>query len=179
MVMKPRGPDDWSDLKERLEGEAVTLMGLPPLGDGETVQALAAETRSPRLAGRPWWQVASEQSAEECATIDGAARAFAGGRPLPRLSPAERARLALRMLLASRIARALLGRQKGWFPTALAGLSRKDLLEFLLVKAWPFWLEVFDESCFWFDRLCGELGPPVQETPPTFSGGKLDHWAMN
>jgi hypothetical protein len=54
---------------------------------------------------------------------------------------------------------------KGWFPNELQRLSEPDLLEWLLVDAWPFLAEVFDESLNWADEVEHPPSPSLRQKP--------------
>lgn len=104
-----------------------------------------------------WWSGAFDHSEEDESAITAAAIAVARQTPLPELTLSQRGRLALRLRLACRIARAMSSRHqhpaKGWFSDHLSKMSVDDALEWLLTDGCDFWLEVLDESLLWADSV--------------------------
>lgn len=133
--------------------EAIALTGFPAIPADAAYKEM---TNEPKML-KNWWEGAFEQDEQETALLDSAARAFAHRQPLPELSLAQRGRLALRLRLASRILRAMSDQDtiqsKGWFPAKFHKLSEPDLLEWLLVIAWPMCAEILDESLSWADEF--------------------------
>jgi hypothetical protein len=149
--------------------EAIALIGFPGIPANAAYKAMAFE---PDMLLH-WWDGAFEQNEQETVLLDLAARAFAHGQPLPELSLAQRGRLALRLRLASRILRALRSSPtkspKGWFQAKLHKFSEPDLLEWLLVDAWPMCAEILDESLSWEDEFEHPPGKSMRRPPQKIS----------
>jgi hypothetical protein len=146
--------ENWNDLQRWLCGQAVWhVLGLE---DGSEELAYAHMLKEPDVVSN-WWEGAFESSEEDEAAITAGAKAVAHEQPLPELTPAQRGRLALRLRLASRIARAMSSRHqkpaKGWFTDRLSGMSESDAIEWLLTDGCAFWIEVFDETLSWADSV--------------------------
>src|ERR1700733_14763732 len=81
----------------------------------ETTETFMAMIRS-RTSIRNWWEGAFPTD-EEIKQLDSAAKIIANRQPCPELPPAQRARLALRLMLASRVLSGLAHADtppKGW-----------------------------------------------------------------
>ena len=137
-----------------------------------TTDAYNAMLREPELL-ISWWDGVFERCEADRAAIDAAAKAFAAGLPLPDLTLPQRARLAMRMRLGSRIVRAISSRQpvqpKGWFPNKLRRITPRELVEWLLLEGWHFWAEIFDESMLWADGVKPPPAPSTRRAPPPTS----------
>jgi hypothetical protein len=160
-------PLDLDELQKWLCLEALTLIGFPDQRENEAYRAMASE---PEFLPH-WWSGIFVQDAAETALLDSAARAFAHGKPLPEISLAQRGRLALRLRLGSRILRTygsrhINRRSKGWFPARLYKLSKIELLEWLLVDAWPICVEILDETLLWADEVEHPTAPSMKKSPP-------------
>jgi hypothetical protein len=161
--------DDYNRLQMQLCGESTAIledMGLLP------ADAYNAMLREPEML-MTWWGGVFEQSEADHAAIDAAARAFAAGLPLPELTVPQRARLALRLRLSSRIVRAISSRQhvqpKGWFPDKLRRMTSRELVEWILLDGWHFCAEVFDEAMLWADEIEPPLAPSTRRSLPASS----------
>jgi len=167
-------PLDWDRLQQWMCGEAYRLVGHPEEPESS---AYSAMLHQPNLI-RKWGDGAFEQSEADQAQIDAAARAFAHEQPLPPLTIEQRGRLALRLRLASRIARALSSRHskppKGWFPNHLSKMPEPDIVEWLLVDAWPFVGEICDESLSWADGVQPPPAPSHKLPPPPASSAEAN-----
>jgi hypothetical protein len=137
-------PEDYNLLYQQLRMEAAAV--LEAVGPEAAFEAMFHE---PFLRDC-WWQGVFDQSDEDRAVIDAAARAFAHGLPYPDMTISQRARLSIRLRLCGRFVRALSTRQVvrpvGWFANKLRRLKSPELLESLLVDLWPFVAEMYDES---------------------------------
>lgn len=155
-------PHDFESLQSWMCQEAIALVGYPDSPASAAFKVMATE---PDMLLH-WWDGAFEQSEQENALLNSAARAIARREPLPELSFAQRGRLALRLRLASRILRALSSKHenppKGWFPTRLRKMSEPDLLEWLLIDAWAFCSEIFDETLSWADEFEHPFAPSTK-----------------
>jgi hypothetical protein len=161
----PMTASDLNVLHGMLDRDSNVLLRELGLRPGQAYQLMLTE---PDFLPR-WWCGAFEQSPEEEALIDEAARAYALSKPLPELSVPQRARLALRLRLASRILRAMSNRHdvllKGWFPNKLKRLGQQRLFECLLVDTWRCWSEIFDETLLWADGVDQPPAPSVRRSP--------------
>ena len=159
----------FDSIQRWLSQEAIALTGYPGIPQSAAYKAMASE---PEIL-KNWWEGAFEQNEQETALLDSAARAFAHGQPLPELSLAQRGRLALRLRLASRILRAMRDndtiQSKGWFPAKFHKLSEPDLLEWLLVNAWPMCAEILDEALSWADEFEHPPGNSMKRPPRKIS----------
>lgn len=162
-------PISFDSLQRWLCQEALGIVGFPDVPESAAYKAM---TNEPELLLQ-WWDGAFEQNEQENTLLDLAARAFAQRKPLPELSLAQRGRLALRLRLASRILRALSNAgtpsSKGWFPTKLRKFSEPELLEWLLVDAWPICAEIFDETLSWTDGFEHPLSRSMKRPPQKLS----------
>lgn len=144
-------PQQWNDLQLWLCGAGI----LDVLGgsEGDKYQPML---REPDVVTN-WWSGALELCESDEEAINKAAKAVAWRKPLPNLTPAQRGRLALRMRLASRIARAMSSRHqdpaKGWLTDYLSNMAEGEALEWLLTKGWDYWSEVMDETLLWADSV--------------------------
>lgn len=147
-------PHDWNDLQRWLCSTAVShVLGGGPNAEDECYTKMLNE---PDVVTN-WWTGAFDHSEEDESVIKTAAIAVARQSPLPELTLSQRGRLALRLRLASRIARALSSRHqnpaKGWFSDHLSQMTVDDALEWLLTDGCDFWLEVFDETLLWANTV--------------------------
>ena len=161
-----RTPLDWDDIQKWMRAEATRLTGEKK---DAAIECYSEMLQEPDYI-TCWWAGAFPEKESEDDLIEAAARALARNQSLPTLSASQSARLALRLRIASRIARTLGERQtkmpKGWFPDKLQRLSEQDLLEWLLVDAWPFLSEVFDESLIWADEVEHPAAPSMKRKSP-------------
>ena len=143
-------PEDWNDLQRWLCTQAVSLV-LGPATDADELCYKKMLTEPDMITN--WWMGAFDHSEEDEEVITAAMVQIARQKPLPELSDAQRGRVALRLRLASRVARAMSSRHaepaKGWFADHLSQMSVDDALEWLLTKGCDFWLEIFDEALLW------------------------------
>jgi hypothetical protein len=160
---------DYNTLQMQLCGESNAIledMGVRP------ADAYNAMLREPEML-TTWWSGVFEQSDGDHAAIDAAARAYAAGEPLPELTVPQRARLALRLRLGSRIVRAISSRQhvqpKGWFPNKLRRMTSRELVEWVLLDGWHFYAEIFDEAMSWADSVQPPIAPSIRRAPPASS----------
>jgi hypothetical protein len=147
-------PEHWNDLQRWLCSTAASqVLGSEPDADEVCFRQMLTE---PKVVTN-WWSGAFARSEEDESAIAAAALAVAKQTPLPELTMAQRGRLALRLRLASRIARAMSSRHqhpaKGWFSEHLSQMSVDEALEWLLTDGSCFWLEVMDESLLWADSV--------------------------
>src|ERR1043165_2835522 len=157
--------EDYNLLQMQLCGESNAILqeiGLRPF------DAYGRMLREPDMLMH-WWDGAFEQSEADEIAIESAARAYAAGSSLPELTVPQRARLALRLRLGSRIVRAISSRQhtkpKGWFPNKLRRMPVKELIEWVLLDGWNFSAEIFDEAMLWADEVQPPIAPSIR-TPP-------------
>jgi len=145
---------DWNDLQRWLCTTAASQV-LGPGPDAED-QCYAKMLNEPEVVTN-WWTGAFDLSEEDECAITKAAIAVVKQKPLPELSLSQRGRLALRLRLASRIARAMSSRHqspaKGWFSDHLSRMSVDDALEWLVTDGCNFWLEVLDETLLWANTV--------------------------
>lgn len=169
--MAKRTPQDWEDLYYRLHGQADDLA---------TEAAIQAMLDEPRVC-EVWWDGVFPPSPEQHEQLEQSARCFARGDPLPSLSPAQRARLALRIRLASRLARAFSARHSeptaGWVGRKLSALPEAEAIEWLLTDGWRLAAEVLDETLHWADEIevrppapCHKPAPPPSPEPDKSNG---------
>ena len=142
-----------------LRDEACRVLGVPL---NTAANAYPGLWRGRKLAERRWWQCALEIDGEFRKPIVNAIRHFVRYESCPPLPDSERCVIALRLRLASRIARSLRSitpsHQRSWFSSNLRSMSYKQLLRWLLIDAWDlFAAEIFDESAYWLDEVGGEL----------------------
>ena len=120
-----------------------------------------------------WWEGAFEKDEKEAALLRSAALAIAHDKPLPELSIEQRARLALRLRLGTRILRALSSKHTtsttGWFPTKLRNLSKPELLEWLLVDAWPICADLLDGVLEWASEFEHPIAPSSKRPDKSIS----------
>lgn len=145
---------DFDYLQSQLCTAALDIIRYPDILEDEAYRAMLAE----HGFSRRWWDGAFIQNEEDEAKILEASRAFAQGKPLPELSLGQRGRFGLRLRLASRILRAYSRRNfdqpaKGWFPEKLYKMKEPQLIEWLLVEASGFCMEIFDETLTWDDNI--------------------------
>ncbi len=144
-------------------------------------QGISASAAYEAMANEPehlqcWWEGAFEQDEAETALLRSAALSIARGQPLPKLSIEQRARLALRLRLGARILRALSGRHtapptKGWFPTKLHKLSKRELVKWLIVDAWPICADLLEGVLSWADEFEPPPGRSYKRRHPRISNG--------
>lgn len=163
---------DYNTLQMQLCGEANAILediGVRP------ADAYNAMLREPEML-MTWWSGVFEQSEADEAAIVSAARAFAAGQTLPELTLPQRARLALRLRLGSRIVRAISSRQhvqpNGWFPNKLRRMTSRELVEWVLLDGWHFCAEIFDEAMSWADGVEPPLAPSTRRPPPPSSSAQ-------
>lgn len=168
---------DYNTLQIQLCGESNAILediGVRP------ADAYNAMLREPEML-MTWWSGVFEQSEADQTTIDAAARAFAAGQPLPDLTVPQRARLALRLRLGSRIVRAISSRQhvqpKGWFPNKLRRMTSRELVEWVLLDGWHFCAEIFDEAMCWADAVEPPPAPSTRRPPPATSSAETSSLA--
>jgi hypothetical protein len=90
----------------------------------------------------------------------------ASPRTLPELSIEQRARLAVRLRLGAQILRALdgthTGPRAGWFQAKLGKLSKDELVEWLIVDAWPICADLLDGVLSWAEEFEHPIAPSTK-----------------
>ena len=148
--------DEIDGLERALRYWSAEVLGLdPPALDG------GPATYGGEHPGRMWWVPICGQDEAEMRRIDRAVRAIARGAGPEGLSDRERLQASFRLRLAAGFLRAATSRSprtaRGWLPRRLARMSRLELLDWLLVSAWPFLLHVADDALLWNDQA---IWPP-------------------
>jgi hypothetical protein len=163
---------DYDQIQRELQDAILDLIGSLEKLDGD-FDAMLTE---PKVILK-WWSGIFEKNEAESALMDKAALAFANSQPLPNLSLAQKGRLAMRLRLGCRVLR-VLGHNdpapKGWLPKKVRNLTKAQLLEWLLVDAWPVWLETLDETLIWAEEVEHPKAFTQRREPDSLSSGETE-----